>query len=179
MPPEGLSDEGAAEALADHDNRYAWTGYDLQRTGVRFGWSAVGFGEIRDLNRHRTGTKYSPQIPQGFYFAADQLPEKGDAAERSEREISKLAEIGKVASATSHHMLRTGDPSFAYWCVLGTQFPYEHLTTADKFVYEAELRTGTGAHFRYAKHLRDILALWYGRFPSTKGLILEGSAEPE
>jgi hypothetical protein len=62
---------------------------------------------------------------------------------------------------------------------LGTEFPFEHVTTADKFIYEAELRTGLGAHFRYAKHLRDALALFYKRFPSTKGLILEGSAEPE
>jgi hypothetical protein len=63
--------------------------------------------------------------------------------------------------------------------VLGTEYPFEHLTSADRFIYEAELRTGLGAHFRYAKHLRDALALWYRRFPQTRGLILEGSAEPE
>ncbi len=71
------------------------------------------------------------------------------------------------------------DPSYIYWTLLGTEFPFEHVTTADKFIYEAELRTGIGAHFRYAKHLRDVLALFYKQFPSTKGLILEGSAEPE
>jgi hypothetical protein len=71
------------------------------------------------------------------------------------------------------------DPAHIYWTLLGTEFPFEHVTTADKFVYEAELRTGVGAHFRYAKHLRDVLALFYRSFPSTKGLILEGSAEPE
>lgn len=63
--------------------------------------------------------------------------------------------------------------------MLGTEYPFEHTTTADKFLYEAELRTGLGAHFRYAKHLRDVLALWYDRFPATQGLVLEGSAEPE
>jgi hypothetical protein len=36
-----------------------------------------------------------------------------------------------------------------------------------------------GAHFRYAQHLRDALALWYEQFPATRGLVLEGSAEPE
>ncbi len=46
-------------------------------------------------------------------------------------------------------------------------------------LYEAELRTGTGAHYRYARHLRDVLALWYDRYPATRGLVLEGSAEPE
>ncbi len=29
------------------------------------------------------------------------------------------------------------------------------------------------------RHLRDVLALWYEQFPETRGLILEGSAEPE
>jgi len=66
-----------------------------------------------------------------------------------------------------------------YWSVLGTQYPFEHTTTADKFIYEAELRTGVGAHFRYAQHLRDILALWRQQSPATATLILEGTAEPE
>ncbi|MDR1304921.1 MAG: hypothetical protein LBK76_06820, partial [Verrucomicrobiales bacterium] len=60
-----------------------------------------------------------------------------------------------------------------------TQYPFEHTTTADKFIYEAELRTGLGAHYKYAEHLRDTLALWYAKFPATKGRILEGAAEPE
>ena len=63
--------------------------------------------------------------------------------------------------------------------LLGCQFAFEHTTTADKFLYEAELRTGTGAHYRYARHLRDALALWYEIHPETRGLVLEGSAEPE
>jgi len=66
-----------------------------------------------------------------------------------------------------------------FWSLLGTQFPFEHLTTGDKFIYEAELRTGTGAHFRYAEHLRDALRLLYERYPGMRGRVLEGSAEPE
>jgi hypothetical protein len=62
---------------------------------------------------------------------------------------------------------------------LGTQYAFEHNTTADKFIYEAELRTGLGAHFRYARHLRDALALWYQKFPATRPFVLEGAAEPE
>ncbi len=69
MPPEGVSPEELALDLAYHTNRYAPIGSSLQRTSVRFGWSALGFAEIRDLNRHRTGTKYCPQVPQGFYYA--------------------------------------------------------------------------------------------------------------
>jgi thymidylate synthase ThyX len=176
MPPEGVSPEELARDLAYHTNRYAPIGTSLQRTAVRFGWSAIGFAEIRDLNRHRTGSKYCPQVPQGFYFAADQIPA---ANEEKRATLLELAAIGQRVTECAGRLLRDSHPAYVYWTLLGTEFPFEHVTTADKFIYEAELRTGVGAHFRYAKHLRDALALFYQRFPSTKGLILEGSAEPE
>ena len=62
---------------------------------------------------------------------------------------------------------------------LGLTYEAVTLTTADKFIYEAELRTGAGSHFRYAKHLHDALVLWFERFPETRPLVLEGTAEPE
>jgi len=180
MLPPGAAEEDFAEdfanALQFHDNRYAWIGAQLRRTAVRFGWQAVAFAEIRDLNRHRTGTKFCPLAPQGFYSALDQCPENETAARAS---LQTLSEIGRRASRRALELLKAGEPSYVYWFVLGTQFPFEHTTTADKFIYEGELRTGTGAHFRYASHLRDALALWYEKFPATRGLILEGSAEPE
>jgi hypothetical protein len=93
--------------------------------------------------------------------------------------LDGLAAIGRQATAAAARRLAESSPAYIYWTLLGTEFPFEHVTTADKFIYEAELRTGLGAHFRYAKHLRDALALFYERFPSTRGLILEGAAEPE
>jgi thymidylate synthase ThyX len=178
MPPEGITPEELARDLAFHTNRYAPIGASLQRTSVRFGWSAIGFAEIRDLNRHRTGSKYCPQVPKSFYFAADQMPLQA-ANEEKQAALQTLAAIGQRATEQASRLLRDSNPAYVYWTLLGTEFPFEHVTTADKFIYEAELRTGLGAHFRYAKHLRDALALFYQRFPSTKGLILEGSAEPE
>jgi thymidylate synthase ThyX len=178
MPPEGVSPEELARDLAYHTNRYAPIGASLQRTSVRFGWSAIGFAEIRDLNRHRTGSKYCPQVPQGFYYAADQIPISA-ALEEKRAALQPLAAIGQRATESASRLLCDSNPAYVYWTLLGTEFPFEHVTTADKFIYEAELRTGVGAHFRYAKHLHDALALFYQRFPSTKGLILEGSAEPE
>jgi thymidylate synthase ThyX len=176
LRPDGVSPEEIDGDLVYHNNRYAPIGTSLQRTAVRFGWSAISFAEIRDLNRHRTGVKYCPQVPQGFYCAADQIPranvENGAA-------LRQLAATGERANEIALGLLRDKDPTYIYWTLLGTEYPFEHVTTADKFIYEAELRTGVGAHFRYAKHLRDALALFYKRFPSTKGLILEGSAEPE
>lgn len=174
-PPGGLTDARAAADLALHSNRYAYFGEMLRRSAVRFGWEAVAFAEIRDLNRHRTGTKYCPLVPVGFYFATDELPVSIDSAEA----YRSLGKPGVDASLQARQKLALGDPAYVYDTLLGTQYPFEHTTTADKFLYEAELRTGTGAHYRYARHLHDVLALWYDRYPQTRGLVLEGSAEPE
>jgi hypothetical protein len=87
--------------------------------------------------------------------------------------------VGAELQQTAVRLLAEGDPTYVYSVLLGTQFPFEHSTTADKMIYEIELRTGTGAHYRYAQHLRDVAGLWYERFPGTRSLILEGSAEPE
>lgn len=175
--PANSSEIDLLDDLRFHENRYAWVGEHLKRTGIRFGWDAVALAEVRDLNRHRTGTKHCPLIPQGFYSALDQIPERQKTA--CYANLANLSEIGRHASSASHSHLSVGDHAYLYWTLLGTQYQFEHLTTADKFLYEAELRTGTGAHFRYARHLREVLALWYERFPGTRNLILEGSAEPE
>ena len=177
MLPPGTAAEDLASDLELHDNRYAWIGSSLQRTAIRFAWEAIAFAEIRDLNRHRTGTKHCPLAPVGFYSALDQLPPRADSANIDA--IAALSELGREASAGARARLAGGEASYIYWTLLGTQYSFEHVTTADKFLYEAELRTGTGAHFRYAEHLHDALALWYELFPNTRGLVLEGSAEPE
>lgn len=168
----GADSASLATDLRHHQNRYAYFGETLRRTAVRFGWEAVAFAEIRDLNRHRTGTKYCPLVPVGFYHAVDELPEDNDA-------YRATGVVGVQATQAASDLLQQGEPTYVYHTLLGTQFPFEHTTTADKFLYEAELRTGTGAHYRYARHLHDALALWFERFPETKGLIIEGMAEPE
>ncbi|MGO8670379.1 MAG: FAD-dependent thymidylate synthase [Capsulimonadaceae bacterium] len=160
--------------LAGHDNRYAWIGPSLQMTAVRFGWTAIALAEVRDLNRHRTGSKHCPFVPVGFYAAAGEI-DRLSAPPR----LHQLAATGRAATSTARQALAGGDPSYVYDTLLGTQFSFEHVTTADKFIYEAELRTGAGAHYRYARHLHDALELWYARYPATRDLILEGTAEPE
>jgi thymidylate synthase ThyX len=176
LPPPGVTPEELARDLAFHANRYAPIGASLQRTSVRFSWSAIAFAEIRDLNRHRTGSKYCPQVPAGFYHAADQLPPDNHDLHAG---LAGLAQTGRRANEAATRRLLEADPAYIYWTLLGSEYPFEHVTTADKFIYEAELRTGLGAHFRYARHLHDALALFYRLLPSTKGLILEGAAEPE
>ena len=162
-------DQVFAKDLRFHKNRYDPFGRSLRSTAVRFGWNAVALAEIRDLNRHRTGDKDAPPVPLGFYGASDQY--KGFP--------TGLLDIGYGACASARGMLAKKEWCYPYFMPLGVQFRFSHVTLASKFIYEAELRTGTGSHYRYAKHLRDVLQLWYEMFPSTKGLILEGSAEPE
>ena len=180
MAPAGIGGAEMAEALANHSNRYAWQGPALTRTAVRFSWDAVAFAEIRDLNRHRTGSKHSTLVPRGFYAASDQVPHPNlFFAAPVDTEVGSAAAFGGALAERARSLLASGDPTYLYWTLLGTEFDFEHVTTADKFIYEAELRTGVGAHYRYAKHFHDALTLWYARFPETKGLVLEGAAEPE
>jgi thymidylate synthase ThyX len=178
--PHDLQNTDVAEALAHHHNRYGWAGTSLQRIGLRYCWDAMALGEIRDVNRHRTGNRYLPYLPVGFYGAIDQIPM--DEIDDIQTEISRIQavqETGRRLSAHARAGMTNTEPSSVYHALLGTQFAFERITTADKFIYEAELRTGIGAHYRYALHYRDALALWYDRFPETRGLVLEGSAEPE
>jgi hypothetical protein len=167
-------DLDAARDLRFHDNRYGWVGAGLRRTMVRFAWDAVAFAEVRDLNRHRTGTKWWPPVPVGFYDARDQWPQ-----EMEDAICDDARDVGAALSRRARELLSQGEWSGLYFLPLGAQFSFEHSTTADKFLYEAELRTGVGAHYRYAQHLHDALALWFEKFPETRGLVLEGMAEPE
>jgi len=75
----------------------------------------------------------------GFYFAADQLPQGSNGKVKL---LEKQAEVGRKASTRARNLLVGGDVTYPYWTLLGTEYPFEHTTTADKFIYEAELRTG-------------------------------------
>ncbi|MBL8060527.1 MAG: FAD-dependent thymidylate synthase [Chthonomonas sp.] len=173
LMPSGASNADLADSLRHHDNRYAYFGEAIRRTAVRVAWPKMAFAEIRDLNRHRTGTKYCPPLGLGFYGAEDQFPTA------LTEELSDLLRIGAEVTQRGIELAKGGFHAFPYFYVLGTEFYFEHTMTADKFVYESELRTGTGAHYRYADQMREALAKWYEQVPETKGLILEGSAEPE
>ncbi len=180
LPPADVTPEMIRDALLDHDNRYGWTGSALQRTAVMCRWEAMAMGEIRDLNRHRTGSRYCPLLPRGFYAAQDQIPTQPPAIlQATIDQLQKCEQTGRQQSAAAWERVAEGMPTSVYWNLLGTQFTFERTTTADKFLYEAELRTGLGAHYRYAQHYRDALAAWYQSYPGTHGLVIEGSAEPE
>jgi hypothetical protein len=163
-------------AMKHRTNRYSLVGSALARSFVAFSWDAVAMAEIRDFNRHRTGTKQCPLAPLGFYGAMDQLT---GVTEDQRSSFEEREEFGYNIGSLARKMLMEGDTSYIYWTLLGTQYVFEHATTADKFIYEMELRTGVGAHYRYAKHCHDMLKELYDQVPELRGLVFEGSAEPE
>ncbi len=165
-PPFLPETQRAADALRDRGNRYSRVGRALRRMRVTFAWNNLAVAELRDLNRHRTGHRFTPLVQHGFY-----LPPEIDAArhrELLERQTNLLKRLLEMRS-----------PAYPYALLLGSQTPFEHSTQADKFVYEAELRTGMGAHFRYAEHLAAALREFYKSVPEVQPWVQEGKAEPE
>ena len=166
------------EACKHRTNRYSPFGSVVSRTSVKFAWSGISFGEIRDLNRHRTGTKYCPLLPIGFYGSTDQFPKNQNTNLNLIDKIYDLYKNFKSTTVQARELLKN-HPEYIYFTSLGHKYYFEHTTTADKFLYEMELRTGIGAHYKYAEHCREALSKWFEKFPETKGIIFEGSAEPE
>jgi thymidylate synthase ThyX len=154
------------ESLRHRNNRYGQCGQAIRRMRVTFAWNNLAIAELRDLNRHRTGYRFAPLIQAGFYLPPEvpRAPHAGLLAEQAD---------------LTRELLHRGSPAYVYSLLLGAQTPFEHSTHADKFVYEAELRTGMGAHFRYAEHLSAALAEFFKQVPEAKAWVSEGTAEPE
>ncbi|HUR56059.1 MAG TPA: FAD-dependent thymidylate synthase [Opitutaceae bacterium] len=165
-PPWLAESQPLAEALRHRGNRYGQQGTATRRMRVSFAWNNMALAELRDLNRHRTGHRYTPMIQAGFY-----LPPEIDRATHARLLADQLA--------LTRTLLERGSPAYVYSLLLGAQTPFEHSTHADKFIYEAELRTGMGAHFRYAEHLSAVLREFVRQVPEAKAWVVEGTAEPE
>ncbi|MBI5689096.1 MAG: FAD-dependent thymidylate synthase [Verrucomicrobia bacterium] len=165
-PPWLAETQPVAEALRHRANRYGQQGLATRRMRVTFAWNNMALAELRDLNRHRTGHRYTPLIQAGFY-----LPPEIDRAPH--------AALLDEQVAFTRELLARGSPAYVYSLLLGAQTPFEHSTQADKFIYEAELRTGMGAHFRYAEHLSAALQRFFAQVPEARDWVVEGKAEPE
>lgn len=165
-PPWLPESQPVAEALRHRANRYGQQGTATRRMRVTFAWNNMALAELRDLNRHRTGHRYTPLIQAGFY-----LPPEIDRAPHA----ALLAD----QCALTRELMTRGSPAYLYSLLLGAQTPFEHSTQADKFIYEAELRTGMGAHFRYAEHLSATLQEFLRQVPEAREWVVEGTAEPE
>ncbi len=159
-------DQPVPEALRHRANRYGYQGLATRRMRVTFAWNNLAVAELRDLNRHRTGHRYTPLIQAGFYLPPE-IPRAGHQALLEEQ------------AALTRELLQRGSGAYVYSLLLGAQTPFEHTTQADKFIYEAELRTGMGAHYRYAEHLGAALREFFTQVPEAKDWVVEGTAEPE
>lgn len=165
-PPFLAEEQGLAEALRHRGNRYGHAGRAARRRRVAFAWNNLALAELRDLNRHRTGHRYTPLIQAGFYLPPEIAPGPQAPLLDAQRELTA-------------ELLRRGSPAYVHSLLLGAQTPFEHSTHADKFIYEAELRTGMGAHFRYAEHLSAALRRFLELCPDARDWVVEGTAEPE
>jgi hypothetical protein len=105
-------------------------------------------------------------IQAGFYLP----PEIGPSAHAS---------LLDAQAALTRELMDRGSSAYVYSLLLGAQTPFEHSTHADKFIYEAELRTGMGAHFRYAEHVSAALREFVRQVPEARDWVVEGTAEPE
>lgn len=178
--PSGIQDKDFVSALQHHHHRYAWIGSSVRRASVRFGWGALPIADLRDLNRHRTGSKYFNLAPVGAYFADDEIESLKSAQLSIEiADFEAFRKLGEAAISAASHRLASCMSDYVYWLPFGTQCYYEHTTTAEHFIYQTELRTGLGAHYCYAERMRECLAIWKKKFPGTANQILEGLAEPE
>jgi hypothetical protein len=148
-------------------NRYSTVGRAVRRQNIRFAWNNIALAELRDLNRHRSGYRYTSLTPVGFYLPPE--IERNSYTPFLKRYGEFLKKLAKNSPAGTHH--------YAY--LLGVQVPFEHSTQLDKFIYEVELRTGMGAHYRYAEHLRIVCEDFLTKFPEYRSYIEIGSAEPE
>jgi thymidylate synthase ThyX len=160
--------QNVPEAFASKENRYSACGPAMKRQFVRFAWNNIALAELRDLNRHRTGYRFSPMVPVGFYLPPGvSHPRQTELLRRQRALVQRLA--AEVPASGAHY--------YAY--LLGDQVAFEHSTHADKFIYEVELRTGLGAHFRYAEHLAAVCREFVRQVPEAAPFIQIGTAEPE
>lgn len=165
-PPWLRDEQPVSEALRHRANRYGYQGTATRRMRVTFAWNNMAVAELRDLNRHRTGHRYTPMIQAGFYLP----PEIAHATHQA---------LLDEQAALTRELMERGTPAYVYSMLLGAQTPFEHSTQADKFIYEGELRTGMGAHYRYAEHLSAALGEFFQAVPEAREWVVEGTAEPE
>jgi len=165
-PPWYGESQSVADALRHRGNRYGLQGQATRRMRVTFAWNNMALAELRDLNRHRTGNRSTPLIQAGFYLSPETRHADHNALLNDQMELTR-------------ELMRRGSPSYVYSLLLGAQTPFEHGTHGDKFIYEAELRTGMGAHFRYAEHLGAALRAFLDQVPEAREWVVEGTAEPE
>lgn len=163
-----------SQAFFGKTNRYSPTGHLIKRQTLQVAWSAMTLAELRDLNRHRNGHRFSPLYPCGF-----ELPQETRELLQKEKK-EDLKKLLHLQEQLLKELTNTQIPGlYTYGLLLGSQVAFEHTQPLDKFLYEAELRTGLGAHFRYAELLKQATQQLLLLKPELQPYIQLGEAEPE
>lgn len=84
-PPFLTEEQSVPDALSARTNRYGHQGSATRRMRVSFAWNNLALAELRDLNRHRTGHRYTPLIQAGFYLPRDSPRRPPNPARRPTR----------------------------------------------------------------------------------------------
>lgn len=146
--------------LDRHPHRYSWVGCDLSTINVDYWIPRIAFAELRDLNRHRPGTKLMDMFPVSFYNGHE----------------SVMLETNQFLELSIKHW---EEPWQMYLSFLGTEYNYGRKASLPQAIYEIELRTGAGGHYRYVHHMTQIHNLLCEKLPELKGKIILGSGEIE
>lgn len=168
-------------------NRYDPVGLRLSQVPVEYGWGAVANAEIRDMNRHRPGIREIGLYPQRFYFALDQIQAAMEKAPQLKAQAYSLildfTDLGQLyrdfAIDTINGDRATDESNFVYFSGLGTELSFNHTSTMGHLIYECELRTGPGTHFRYRRHYNALIEKMIDQTPALGTYMLRGSGEPE
>lgn len=172
---EGFHLPLSLESLKLRENRYDACRNDIKMATVSVSWNRMAVAELRDLNRHRTGHRFSTLTHRGFYRPHDLLNARPE--EVADAAAKHLAFEERVRRLHDKHL--NNPVTRPYTLFLGSQTDFTHVMQLDKFIYEAELRTGPGAHFRYAEHLREAVGELGKLMPYQTHWIQLGEAEPE
>lgn len=185
---EMLTEDQVRECMSTRENRYDPIGSPLDELPVRYGWGRISHAELRDVNRHRPGRRTIDYAPRGFYMALDQIAlyvAKSTSVEVFEAAGKLMPVLGNTGLlmydlCTDIMKSDTADSwNFLYGATLGTQFGFTHASTLGHLIYECELRTGPGVHYRYSDHYNETTDALIDAIPSLGSLILRGSSEPE
>lgn len=177
--PPVMFDDGVAslqDGLRHREGRYDHAGVRAKHTPITVKWTAMALAEIRDLQRHRTGARGASWNPVGFYLPTSVYAMIDENSEFAD-EVSRFRKL--YVRQLQELCYRTPPGGHCYGMYFGTQMPFVHTQQLDKFIYELELRTGVGAHFRYAEHMRDAADALFAADSSLRAAVNIGAAEQE
>jgi len=154
-------------------NRYAQYCHEIKNRTIRFLIKGITIAELRDLNRHRSGHRFSDLNVRGLYISKEVRDMKNPKIDEF---LSRYVDLVRNMKDYSYGNELNIIP---YSFLLGTQVDFEHTTQLDKFIYEAELRTGLGSHYMYAHHFTCLTMDFIDKNPLFEDYIELGTAEPE